>query len=152
MSNLSLDCFVFLSVLLGMIFDADATLASLQEQLEELTAQRDGIERQIAGVKQSIYGILMFKKQTFGGRPISPVATTSLTDACRDLLRAIGVPLAPVKVKEGLELGGYDFSAYRSNPLTSIHTVLKRLVASGETRVFRDGGVAYQWNPQRQPK
>jgi hypothetical protein len=130
------------------IFNPDETLAQLQEQLENLTAQRDDIERMISATKQSIHGVLTMKNQMFGGRPVTPVATTSLTDACRHLMKAVGVPLTPSKVKEGLEMGGYDFSGYRSNPIASIHTVLKRLAEKKEVSPLTDGGqrvVAYQW-------
>jgi hypothetical protein len=40
---------------------------------------------------------------------------------------------------------GYDLSQY-TNPLASIHTILKRLVKSGEVEgTVRDGELYYQW-------
>jgi hypothetical protein len=56
--------------------------------------------------------------------------------------------MTPPEVRERLIAIGVDLSAY-ANDLAVIHTVLKRLHASGELRIFpRAGGGknAYQWN------
>ena len=129
------------------MIDMDATLAGLQQQLEALTAERDEIEQKMAGIQQSIHGLLVFKRRTLGGQAVGPIATASLTDACRSLLKSVAVPLTPIQVKDGLVLSGYDFSGYKSNPLSSIHTVLKRLVDSREVASLVDGNgsPAYQW-------
>jgi hypothetical protein len=36
--------------------------------------------------------------------------------------------MSPLDVRRSLHAAGFDFSEYRSNPLSSIHTTLKRLV------------------------
>jgi hypothetical protein len=35
--------------------------------------------------------------------------------------------MTPMQIKEELDRDGYDFSAYKSNPLVSVHAILKRL-------------------------
>jgi hypothetical protein len=53
-------------------------------------------------------------------------------------------------VKERLDSLGYDFSSYKSNPLSSIHSILKRFKPS-EVDVFalKDGGTAYRWKKKK---
>lgn len=84
--------------------------------------------------------------------------TEGLTDAIRSVLfnhfnqwrregkRAVGNALlmTPVQIKEALEQSGYDFSAYKSNPLASIHAVLKRLEKKEvNTEKLPDGSTGY---------
>ena len=69
-----------------------------------------------------------------------------LTDACRSVLRATLGGLTPLEVKAGLETMGLDLSTY-SNPLASIHAVLKRLVKAGEAMRLKDRQkkIVYVW-------
>ena len=79
--------------------------------------------------------------------------TGSLADACRAVLRE-GKPLTPLEVRKGILVLGYNLTKHK-NPQASIHSVLKRLVESGDLKhvtasVTDDDGTtidktAYQW-------
>jgi hypothetical protein len=62
-----------------------------------------------------------------------PTVPLGLTDACRMALRAAGHPLTAAEIRDQLGAMGFEWSAY-SNPLASIHTVLKRLQQAGEVQ------------------
>ena len=79
--------------------------------------------------------------------------TGSLADACRAVLGE-GKPLTPLEVRKGIVALGYNLTKHK-NPQASIHSVLKRLVESGDLKhvtasVTDDDGTtigkaAYQW-------
>ena len=82
--------------------------------------------------------------------PNSLLPPPKLTDACRTILRSMTRPVSAPEVRQELEILGFDFSRYVSNPLSSIHTVLKRLAQSGEACASsdQDGRPTYQWKGQ----
>jgi hypothetical protein len=74
-----------------------------------------------------------------------------LTQAIRELLQATNSHLAATQIKEILEDRGYDFSAYTSNPLSSIHSILKRFKPSEVSKeLWPDGVAGYRW--KKKPK
>lgn len=72
--------------------------------------------------------------------------TLGLTDAVRMALRSHpGKCMSAQIIRTYLEDIGFDFSDYTANPLTSIHTVAKRM-SPREVEVHHfDFGVSYQW-------
>ncbi len=72
--------------------------------------------------------------------------TASLTEAIRNILRAARSKwLTAAQVRDKLVASGFDFSGYRSNPLASITTTLRRLKAEPEIEVNTiDGVTAYR--------
>jgi hypothetical protein len=74
-----------------------------------------------------------------------PDVKKTLSECCRDILRAKKDWMSPVQVREALLAAGFDFSSYTSNPLSSIHTTLKRMVPHEiEANEGADGQV-YRW-------
>ncbi len=76
----------------------------------------------------------------------------TLAEACRAVLKNAGRPLTPLQVREGIIALGYNLAQHKSNPLASIHAVLRRLAESGDVeRAVTDGGddrkpdVCYFW-------
>jgi hypothetical protein len=108
------------------------------KEYEALGEQRREIDNRLAQLAQTI-GTL---SRLLGLTPTVPI---SITDAVRLAMRA-GVPMTPLDVRERLLAIGTDLSSY-SNDLAVIHTVLKRLNASGELRIIpRTGGKnQYLW-------
>ena len=51
----------------------------------------------------------------------------------------------PVEVREALLAASFDFSNYTSNPLSSIHTTLKRMVPDELVTETRSDGQVYRW-------
>ncbi len=69
-----------------------------------------------------------------------------VTEAVRRVLHYYPMWLSPVSVRDLLPTIGFDFSHYK-HPLTSIHSILRRLIATGEViRADRPQvGAAYMW-------
>jgi len=106
-----------------------ARLRALINHLEEVCAVRDRkhFENRVERVvKQSL--------------------NKGITESARVLLKESSLPMTAQELKESMEARKIDVSRY-SNPLAVIHTVLKRLVQSGEVKVVpgKQGGKAYQW-------
>lgn len=108
-------------------------------EYEALGQQRQDIDKRLSELAQSISTL----SRLCG---LTPTVPWGLTDACRIVLR-IGLPMAPMDVRDRLLAIGFDLSKY-SSELAAIHTVLKRLNEAGELR-FLVGGPkqgAYLWN------
>jgi hypothetical protein len=69
-----------------------------------------------------------------------------ITESARVILKETFFPMTASDLKKSLEARKHNLDAY-SNPLAVIHTVLKRLVQSGEVRIVPQakGKKAYQW-------
>jgi hypothetical protein len=98
-------------------------------EYEHLTAQRASLDARISQLQHSIAALT----KLCGFEPTVPLG---LTDACRLVLRNSPAPLTALEVRDRLISIGLDLTRY-SNPLASIHTVLRRLHDSGEV-VERD--------------
>ena len=69
-----------------------------------------------------------------------------LTDIIRTILRRSPREFfTPTQIRDELIKGGFSLAKYKSNPLNSIHSVIKRLLADGEVSVSTIGK-EYQWN------
>jgi len=98
----------------------------------ELKDQRDAINEQMRGVSQMARAALnmvpnedRIKLATSFWEVMK--SQEGLTEAIRNILFANrGQWTTAVQVKELLDKSGFDFSGYTSNPLSSIHSVLKR--------------------------
>jgi hypothetical protein len=74
------------------------------------------------------------------------MAELGLTDAIRAILKKNHRQwLTVTQVRDRLEIAGFDFSNYRSSPLASISTTLKRFAADDVERAEIDGVAAYRW-------
>ena len=69
-----------------------------------------------------------------------------ITETIRVLLKETVLPMTATDLKAGIVARKYDLSRFQ-NPLAVIHTVLNRLVKSGEVKVIpqKYGKKAYQW-------
>ncbi len=72
--------------------------------------------------------------------------TVGITESARVVLKENFFPMTASELKKSIEARKLNLSTYL-NPLAVIHTVLKRLVQSGEVRVVpqTEGKKAYQW-------
>ena len=95
-------------------------------EYEALIAQHAALEARIAQLRHSIAALT----KLCGYQPTVPFG---LTDACRLVLRNADAPLTAPEVRDRLKTIGVDVDKY-SNPLASIHTVLKRMHDSGELK------------------
>src|SRR5215470_18023397 len=95
-------------------------------EYEKLVAEHAALEGRLAQLKHSIAALT----KLCGYEPTVPMG---LTDACRLVLRNATQPLTAREVRDRLASIGVDLEKH-SNPLASIHTVLKRLHDAGELR------------------
>ena len=106
-----------------------ARLQAVINDLEDLCAERDQkhFERRVE-------------------RVVKAHLNMGITELARVMLKETSLPMTAPDLKERIEARKLDLSRY-SNPLAVIHTVLKRLVQSGEVKVVpqKYGKKAYQW-------
>ena len=138
------------------MFKHDDTLKLLQEQLEQLLAQRETLDRQISGIKQSIAGLALYKGETSpSGRDSKGESDrvlgepVGITQAIRDVLRfAPSMEMTAMTIRDQLVGRGFNFSHYSSNPLSAINSILKRLDGiEVKKSMGPDGKAYYRWNP-----
>jgi len=106
-----------------------ARLQSLITQLQDLCAQQNQ-----KGFWSSIE------------RVVKADLKRGITETIRVLLKETALPMTATELKAGIEARKYDLARYK-NSLAVIHTVLNRLVKSGEVKVISEkyGKKAYQW-------
>jgi hypothetical protein len=141
-------------------------LKALLEEQKAIAKRNAAIQRQIVGVQQTVSGMMMYAEpetETDGNldKAFQEIldllpdgySGTSLIDTCRNVLKSKGSAwLSPREVRRALDAAKFDFSEYTSNPLSSIHTTLKRLKAGGEVEVKTEGGSTYyRWPQPTQP-
>ena len=125
--------------------DYRAALSAAIKEYEALGAQRRDIDKRLAQLAHTI-GTL---SRLLG---LTPTVPMGLTDAIRLVMRGAGVPMTPVDIRDRLHAIGFDVSKY-SNDLAAVHTILKRLNASGELRFIprAPGRHEYTWNRPTTP-
>jgi hypothetical protein len=106
--------------------DYRRALDAAVREYERLIAQHADLDARIAQLRHSIAALT----KLCGYEPTVPIG---LTDACRLVLRNAEIPLTALEIRDRLKAIGVDLDKY-SNPLASIHTVLKRMHESGEVR------------------
>jgi hypothetical protein len=106
--------------------DYRRALDAAVREYERLIAQQTDLEARIAQLRHSIAALTKLS----GYEPTVPIG---LTDACRLVLRNADSPLTALEIRDRLKTIGVDLAKY-SNPLASIHTVLRRMRESGEVR------------------
>lgn len=133
-------------------------VATGMEQIRNLQAERKGIDEKICKFRDLIRANANLlpdeEKEATLAALDEILEPMGLTAATRRVLRSAGqAGLTPREVRDKVADIGFDLRT-QSNPLASIHTVLKRLVASEEARIaIRDingehDESVYQWIPE----
>lgn len=139
----------------SMAFEAGKVLVDAQQELEEKIQRRAELDREIWALRQVISGLVQVTEKRADRRPYYwpwDIHQGGLTSACKTVVRTAERALSPMEIRQQLELSGYDF-AKLSNPLSAIHTVLKRLVQKGELRYSPDPeATLYEWDDERFPR
>jgi hypothetical protein len=102
------------------------SLTELRREYERVLEERRQRDIRLSQLQTAINALVALDTD----EPITFAGT--LTDACRAALKNAGRPLAPMQVRDIIVALGYDLSQHKSNPLASIHSVLKRLAESGD--------------------
>lgn len=124
-------------------------------KLEKLQRQRDDLDVEIAKSKQFIAAtanMLDDEERENVLRAIAviekveKIAEAGMTDAIRSVLKKnYRQWLTVTKVRDQLKSAGFDFSSYKSSPLASISTTLKRFKSEDVEPTEIDGVAAFRW-------
>lgn len=118
-------------------------LQLVERELARLEEQRAEIERAIVRLHRVGDWLRRESVRHSARRGAVP---GKLTDACRAALRTSRRPLTPLEVRHFLTSTGFDLERF-VNPMSAIHTVLKRLARQNEAieRFKSGGGRCYAW-------
>ena len=124
-------------------------LVAAKSRLEELSAQRDALDVEIAKLKGRIAALSQLSDEEDAPTP-NPVAFTGLTDACRTALQASKRPLSISGLKAMLDFFEFPTEQY-VNPLANVQTTIRRMMDTGEvvTTELADGKTGYRWVAER---
>jgi hypothetical protein len=117
------------------LFAARVEYNQLADRRKEIDDERKKIEGQLAQLAQTIDGLMVLcgeePMELITALTTDKVAGLGLADACRVVLAAVDRFVTPRYIRDSLEEVHYDFGQ-QTNPLASIHAILKRFVESGE--------------------
>lgn len=121
--------------------DAKSELVIVQEELGDCIAQQEELEKRLAALRTVITGF-----SNALGEQFEEADEIGLTDAVRQAIKTYDKPLEPTDVRTRLQQLGFNTKKY-GNFMASVHTVLNRLVKSGEikTQVLPGNKAAYVW-------
>lgn len=120
--------------------EREECLAEEEQLVDRLSTARSRIESLNSTVDS--LGVLLGETSTKG--------EVGLTDAVRELLKADKLWWAPTAVRAHLKKKGFPINEYKQ-PLSVIHTTLKRLVDQGELKVSElKGKTHYKWDSDRE--
>lgn len=123
------------------LFAARIEHDALLERYQGLLAESQQIENRLKQLSRTIDSLI-----PLSGEIPSPIENIKagefeglgLADACRKVLARQDRFASPVRIRNALKHGEYDLSKH-SNPLAAIHSVLKRIVESGEAEMLDVG-------------
>ncbi len=128
-------------------------LSQAKQDLARCLTQRQKIDHKVARL-QAVIGQLQDlcaeqdQKHFWGGieRVVKADLNRGITETARVLLKELSLPMTASDLRTRIEARKLNLSRYK-NPLAVIHTVLRRLVKSGEVKVIpqKYGKKAYQW-------
>lgn len=129
---------------LGVVLDVIA------EELERLKEERKGIEEKMAALRDA-HNLIVDWSVDLPKAVAQADADLGMTDRIREILMADPPRgFQPTDVRNDLVRAGFSLEG-RSNPMAEVHTVLRRLVASGEA-TENDGYYAWIGEKQRRTK
>ena len=131
--------------------DWKKVLESARRDLDELRVNRDELEAQLNEVSSQIVQLeqLVTSLQPMASEVpqeaaiiVEGVADLELADAIREVLKQSDQYRTPRGVRDSLRSSSYDLDQH-TNPLASVHSVLKRLVSSREAEQLESKGKTY---------
>ncbi len=72
-----------------------------------------------------------------------------LTEAIREVLKSTNGWTTATQMRDVLRSRGFDFSHYKTNPLASVHSVLKRLAGKEVETAAVEGVMAWKWKGRK---
>ena len=131
---------------------------SLDEARRKLAAaneEKEAVEKRIADLESVVKGLasLCDSEVREASQSAKPLASEdSFSNAIGFALQTAKGDLTPVEVRDKMQVLGYDFEKYETDPLASIHTVLKRMAKKGivKPRRWPHNRTTYTWTGERQ--
>lgn len=119
--------------------NAKAELERVQKHKLALGQELEQCDKQIAALIQTMRAMAPLVGEEAPELPVSDAEMISggMTDCVRAILKKAAEPLTASEIRESLEAIGFDMNSY-SNPLATIHTVLRRLAESGEVETTHE--------------
>jgi hypothetical protein len=136
---------------------AQAELEEKRGEMQHLDEQRAMLAGEILQLEKAVDGLApLASDRAIAERVndflIENATELGLADACREVLKKANRYMTAVDVRDALEAGGFDLSNY-SNPLASIHGILKRFDESGEVASVSLGSkTSYKIAPPRRTR
>jgi hypothetical protein len=102
-------------------------------RLSDLIRARRELDSKILRLQGQLRSLKTLRKEERANSPAlaSSVGDVGITDAIRRVFQTYPIWLTPVSVRDLLPCVDFDAGRYQ-DPLTSIHSILRRLVATGE--------------------
>lgn len=118
-----------------------------------LTQQRAEIDAEILKLRQFLHGTMNMlsntDKRIFQAQLANMEARSGgLVEAVREILKMAThtqTYFTAAEVRDNLIKAGFDFSEYRSNPLASVNTTIRRFKSSDVERKDVNGVAVYRW-------
>jgi hypothetical protein len=124
-----------------MSIDYTALYKSAQSELQALRSEKAELERSIANRDAQMAALVQTMNAIaplVGEKPLEAPPNgdaenppAGMTGCIRTILAQAGGPLSASEIRAKLESIGFDMKSY-SNPLATIHTILRRLTESAE--------------------
>jgi hypothetical protein len=132
-----------------MLSDSEKkVIRSYMEKLFSLLKERMALDKQIADHEVTVRSILALHEDEdvmpYLDNLYTLIPPEGFTDAIRKVLRSSEDALSAAEVRDKLPGAGFSLEGY-SNPLASIHTILKRLTPREVEQTTKDGKTAYKW-------
>jgi hypothetical protein len=122
----------------------------LLDEVASLEIQQEETNRRIARLKKVLIDLAPLAEESIhpfiepAGNMSPEADSVTITDATRQILQVAKIPMGPADIRQQLLKMGVDLGDQK-NVMAGIHSLLKRLVASGEIETL-DNGLTYQWN------
>ena len=140
--------------LVGLVDAAKTERAKLRKHAVTLRSQLEETERAVSEldiqIEQLEEAASLRKPQTEASNEPLPLAgEKSFSNAVAFVLKRASRSLYPAEIRDRLQEFGYDSSEWKTDVVSSVHTVLKRFLASDPPKVKESGEArrkVYQWN------
>jgi hypothetical protein len=114
--------------------NAKAEFEKLQNEKAELEHALEDREKQIAVLERTVNFLAPLVGEA---APAVAAESTGMTGSIREILKKSPEPLTASEIRDSLETLGFDMKSY-SNPLATIHTILRRLGESEEVETTHE--------------
>jgi predicted transcriptional regulator len=127
------------------------TIFLCRARLDRLVAKREKLNQEISRVSDLVIANANFLPEEEKADQLEQLEQLvaeppGFTESVRNILKANAIhPATALQVRDLMAKAGFNLRAY-SNPLASIHTILKRLAERGEvTTSMNDSQTCYRW-------